>query len=620
MLKAPPPGTDARVSTKHAGQAPGHRTTLANQQDQQRQQAGERAPSAAPPALGAFAPVLDELLDCIALLSADTRILYANPALCELTGSHREQLLGSTAAQQLQGFLGPEDFVQVVQNMRARFQHEPVVPQPRRMLRADGTERWVHIVSSPLEPGTCGEAALLVVIRDISSLKQVELELRQQREALHVAKERLRDHDGLTDLPRRRLFLDRLSQACVQLGRRGETVAVAVLDLDRFKMLNDSLGTHAGDQILQQVAQRLQHGLRAGDVVARLGTDEFGIVLVGVGRAEDAGVVVQRRLMGALASSFEIGQQRVVITASVGVALASTPDSSADQLIEDAYAALGRAKLRGGANFLFHEPGMNDRVMEFIQTQRSLVDALEKQEFRLHYQPIVSTTSGHIESLEALLRWQRPDIGLVPPGEFIPVLEETGLIRQVGAWVIGEAARQVGAWQREGVAVVPVAVNLSPVQFQDEGLLDHITDAVLRAGIQPELLAFELTESTYMDDIEHSRCLLQELQDRGHSIAVDDFGTGHSSLAYLESLPVNVLKIDMSFVRRLLTSPKNSAIIDAIITMARGLELRTLAEGVETHQQYARLQQLHCDLAQGWFRSPAVPPPQAAAMLGRLRG
>ncbi len=567
------------------------------------------------PSLGAFAPVLDELLDCVAMLDASTRILYVNPAMCELTGLDPEELEGFEAADRLQRFLEHDDFLEVAQNMMASMRDEPNETVPRRITRGDGTERWVHIVSSALAPGTCGDAALLVVMRDITSLKRVELELREQRDALNQARKHLVEHDSLTDLPNRRLFVERLSQALAQLRRSQDTVAVAVLDLDRFKMLNDSLGHATGDRILREVASRLQRELREGDIVGRLGTDEFGIALVGIDRAEDAGVVVQRRLMGALAPSFDVGGQPVVVTSSVGITLASDQGSGATKLIEDAYAALGRAKQLGGAGFLFHEPGMNDRVTEFIRTQRSLVDAMVNGELVLHYQPYVSTTSGHIEGLEALIRWQRPGVGLVPPGQFIPVLEETGMIRQVGAWVIGEAARQIGAWQQEGLPVVPVAVNISPVQFRAKGLLEHIGQALEHAGIAPELLAFEITESTFMDDIQHSRRLLQALRDRGHSIAVDDFGTGHSSLAYLKSLPVDVLKIDMSFVRELLTDPDNAAIVLAIIQMARGLELRTLAEGVETPQQYERLQQLRCDLAQGWFRSPAVPPDRAADLL-----
>jgi diguanylate cyclase (GGDEF)-like protein/PAS domain S-box-containing protein len=530
-------------------------------------------------------------------------ITYANDAVVHLSGFARAELVGQRMSVFRSGKQSPELYQKLWQTIRAGEVWRSVMENRAK----DGSLFLLDMTIQSLKDERGQIDHFVMTAKDVTQEKAYE-------ERLH----RLANFDSLTELPNRRLFVERLSQACARTSRQDRMVAVVVLNLDRFKRINDSLGYQLGDEVLQEVARRLTAALREGDIVARLGTDEFGVALVDVDSVEDVVLVVEKQLIGVLQAPIAVGGEEAVATASAGITVLSAERADARHLLEDAYAALERAKKLGGNNYKFHEPGMNDRVVEFVKTQRRLVDALAGSEYVLHYQPYVALDTGRPAGMEALLRWRQPDGSLVPPGRFIPVLEETGMILEVGRWIISEAARQIQAWQMAGVPVVPVSVNLSPIQFRDRSLAPFIQETMKEAGVAPDLLVFEITESTFMDDITHSQQVLQDLQDLGHAISVDDFGTGYSSLAYLKSLPVDNLKIDISFVRDLLNDPESASIVRAIIQMAQGLELKTIAEGVEEEAQYDLLRTLHCDFVQGYYKARPTPADQISALLERL--
>ncbi len=548
-----------------------------------------------------LAMAVEQSDDWIVITDPHGAISYVNAAVCRLSGYTGEELIGRTPALFQSGTHDASFYRTLWSDLQQGGGWRGILENRAK----DGSLFQLDATIQPLLGPDGGISHFVSTGRDVTKLRAYEDRLL-----------RMAHYDTLTELPNRSLFAERLSHACTHVARGTGMVAVAVMDIDRFKMLNDGLGYAGGDNILQELASRLRAVVREGDTVARLGTDEFGVALVGIDRAEDVGLVVRQRLMGALHDPFHVGDQQAVVTASVGIAICSDGASDVHKLLADAYAALDRAKQLGGNGFVFHQPSMNDRVTEFVQTQRRLAEALELDQYVLHYQPYVELAQGQAAGMEALLRWQPPGQALVPPGRFIPILEETGMIRQVGAWVIREAARQIGAWLRSGVAVVPVSVNLSPIQFREPGLVALIDRAVADAGIPAKLLNLEITESTFMADIEHSREVLRQLRERGHAVLVDDFGTGHSSLAYLRTLPVDLLKIDMSFVRELPTDSGSVALINAIIQMAHGLGLRTVAEGVETHKQNETLRHLRCDLAQGWHHARPMPAARVATLLG----
>jgi len=545
----------------------------------------------------------EQSADWIVITDPQGIATYANEAVRRISGYGPEELLGRKTSALRSGKHGQDFYRDMWSTISAGRTWRSLVENRAR----DGRSFLLDMTIQPLKDADDRITHYVSTGRDVTQEKAYE-------ERLH----RLANFDALTELPNRQLFVERLGQACARSVRQERLVAVVVLDLDRFKMLNESLGYQAGDEILREVPRRIGWLLREGDIIARLGADEYGIALVDVESLEDVVMVVEECLLGALRSPFATGEEGAIVSASIGITVLSDERAEPGQLLEEAYAALDLAKKRGGNGYVFHQPGMNAKVAEFMQIQRRLANALSGREFVLHYQPYVELAKGKPAGMEALLRWRQPDGSLVPPGRFIPVLEETGMIKEVGAWIIGEAAAQVGRWWQAGTPVVPVAVNLSPVQFRDQNLVSSIQEAVERAGIPPTLLAFENTESTFMDDIQHSQQVLRRIQTLGHAISVDDFGTGYSSLAYLKSLPVDALKIDMSFIRDLLSDPDSASIVTAIIQMAHSLDLKTIAEGVEDEQQYKVLRILRCDFAQGWYKARPTPAEEIEGLLREL--
>ena len=437
---------------------------------------------------------------------------------------------------------------------------------------------------------------------DLEERKRVEQSIR------HIA-----HHDALTGLPNRSLFRDRLTHAMAQADRYHQKLAVMFLDLDRFKAINDTLGHNVGDQLLKIAAERLRSCVRDSDTVARLGGDEFTVIVEDIVEDHDAAAVAQK-ILDTLSQPFNLYGHEVFISVSVGVTLYPSDDENADNLLRNADSAMYRAKEFGRNNFQFYVAEMNIKARERLRLESSLRRALDRNEFMLYYQPRVSLESGRVIGAEALLRWRHPEMGLVPPSEFIPILDETGMIIPVGDWALREACRQNREWQDRGLPPIRVAVNLSVRQFIQKDLADTIVRALEAANLSAEHLEVEITEDLFLEHNQTNIITLARLKNMGIHISLDDFGTGYSSLSYLKRLPIDTLKIDQSFVRDI-GDPDNKAIASAIIAMASSLRLNVLAEGVETDEQLAFLRAQGCNEIQGFSFSHPLPADEFAQLL-----
>ncbi|WP_296948901.1 bifunctional diguanylate cyclase/phosphodiesterase [uncultured Massilia sp.] len=451
-------------------------------------------------------------------------------------------------------------------------------------------------------------------LRGIANILATAVERHDARSRLTY----LAQYDPLTSLPNRRRLQSCLEDAIVQAGRAGQQAAVMFVDLDRFKNVNDMLGHGVGDQLLVQAAQRLQACARPGDVVARLGGDEFALVLPQLAAIDDAAPVA-RRIIDALAQPFQLQGQQLFVSASIGIAGYPADGADAEALLKNADTAMYDAKSGGRNGFRFFQPAMHEQAALRLQTENQLRLALERGEFLLHYQPKLDLAGGAVSGFEALLRWNHAQRGMVGPLEFISILEDTGLILAVGEWVIAEVCRQLKAWQAQGLAQPPVAINLSARQLQQPDLAERIERIVTASGVDPGLLEFELTESMLMTDPEAVVATLARLKALGMRLSVDDFGTGYSSLAYLKRFPLDALKIDRTFVRDLPDDPDDAAITKAVIRLAHSLNLKVVAEGVETLAQLRELDQYDCDEIQGWYVGRPQPPAACAALLADAR-
>lgn len=423
----------------------------------------------------------------------------------------------------------------------------------------------------------------------------------------------LSQHDALTGLANRALFQDRLGHAVARADRAGEAVALISVDLDHFKDFNDALGNRFGDELLKTAAGRLKECVREGDTVARLGSDEFGVILEDVSDVPFV-VSVARRISEVLSRPFEVRGEEMIMSAGMGIAIC--PPSKPERLVREASAALQRAKSAGTGEYCFFSSEMNVEAFEQLAFESSLRLALERGEFELHYQPQVELSTGRIVGAEALLRWNRPGLGLMPPSKVIPVLERNGMILAVGAWVIETACEQSRAWREQGLPPLRMAVNLSPKQFAQPNLSEVISKALARASLAPEDLELEITESLLMDDTEESETKLEVIKaERGVRVSIDDFGTGYSSLAYLKRFPLDVLKVDRSFIWDLTEEADDASIVAAIIGLAHNLRLKVIAEGVETSAQLDYLRRQGCDEAQGYYFSRPIPATDFARLL-----
>ena len=425
---------------------------------------------------------------------------------------------------------------------------------------------------------------------------------------LEAANKQLRHlvtHDPLTSLPNRVLLDDRMSQAIVHAERAGEGFAVCVLDLDRFKLINDSLGHHAGDELLKHVARRLTSAVRSVDTAARLGGDEF-VLIINQARVPADAEQVAHKVLEALQASVQIGDLEVHTSASIGIAFYPGDGTTIDALYAHADAAMYCAKQRGGSGVECFASTMNLATEDRIRFEGDLHRALKLQQFELRYQPKYNATTKKIHSVEALIRWQHPERGLLQPEQFIPLAEESGLIVPIGEWVLREACRQVAVWQKQGLPTLRIGVNISALQFRRLDLVDTVRRALADAGVDAKYLEIELTETAVMSDPEESLDILERLSRMGVIVSVDDFGTGYSSMSYLRRFPIDKLKIDRSFIANVMTSADDASIVRAIISLAHGLRLKVVAEGVESAEQVQFLQDLGCDQYQGFYFSRPV--------------
>lgn len=424
----------------------------------------------------------------------------------------------------------------------------------------------------------------------------------------------LANFDLLTSLPNRILFRDRLGLAISRAPWRKRAVGVLLLDLDRFKVVNEMLGHGMGDLLLKEVSKRLAAAVREGDTVARLGDDTFGLILDDLAQPADS-FRVSQKVLDTLSKPIELKGQEVFVSASIGIAIFPNDGEEIDPLMKHADTAMYRAKEQGGNNYQLCSPAMNQHATKRLALENNLRHALERQEFLLHYQPKVDLATGQIVGAEALVRWKSPEVGMVSPAEFIPLAEETGLIVPIGEWILRTACAQNKAWQQRGLSPVRMGVNLSVRQLQRQNLIGTIAHALNETGLDPNYLELELTESIIMKSNESTMAELRELHLGGIEISIDDFGTGYSSLSYLKRLPIDTLKIDKSFVQDVATDPDDAAIVAAIITMAHTLKLKVVAEAVETVEQLEFLRSLKCDRMQGYLFSKPLPAEEITRLL-----
>jgi diguanylate cyclase (GGDEF)-like protein/PAS domain S-box-containing protein len=472
------------------------------------------------------------------------------------------------------------------------------------LTRRDGHEIFIEDSASPIHNRQGEITGSVIVFRDVTTARALSEQIRHASE-----------HDFLTDLPNRLLLNDRLGQAIALAQRHKGHVAVLLLDLDRFKHINDSLGHLVGDKLLESVAQRLLACIRTPDTVSRQGGDEFVLVLQEVQGPEDAAVTA-RRVLKAVSKAHSIDGHNLFVTASIGVSMYPADGLNAESLLKNADIAMYQAKDNGRQCCKFFEPAMNIRAVERQTIEEDLRYALERNEFTLDYQPKIDIGTGIITGVEALIRWMHPTRGRVPPLKFIQVAEDSGLILPIGDWVLREACTQARAWVDQGLPFTTMAVNVSAVQFRDEHFLEGIFAALADTGLDPGSLELELTESVLMQQPELAASILKKLRDKGVTVSVDDFGTGYSSLSYLKKLPLDILKIDQSFIRKLSENPDDAAIAIAIISMGQSLNLRVIAEGVESAEDLEFLRTHGCDEAQGFYFSQPVPPKEFARLLG----
>ena len=471
------------------------------------------------------------------------------------------------------------------------------------LIRRDGLESPIEDSAAPIHNRDGQVAGAVIVFHDVSQSRAMALEM------AHLAQ-----HDFLTGLPNRLLLTERFSHAIGLAQRHSKQVGLLFLDLDNFKHINDSLGHAIGDQLLQSVANRLVASVRATDTVCRQGGDEFVILLDEIGQPQDAAHVAET-LRTALDVPHLIGGHELHTSLSVGISIYPDDGTEVDVLMQNADTAMYHAKASGRNNYQFFRDDMNVRAVRRRLVEGSLRRALKQEEFLLHYQPKIDLVSGTMTGAEALVRWQDPEHGLVYPAQFVPIAEENGLIVPVGRWVLREACRQVQAWLDSGLCAVPVAVNISAVEFRHEGFLDGVALILKETGLDPRYLELELTESILMHDAEASAKVLEALKAMGVQLAIDDFGTGYSSLSYLKRFPIDTLKIDQSFMRDIATNADDATIVDAVIGMGRNLKQRVIAEGVETHEQLAFLQDRQCDVGQGFHFSHPLSAEDFARLL-----
>jgi diguanylate cyclase (GGDEF)-like protein/PAS domain S-box-containing protein len=534
--------------------------------------------------------IIDSSLEGIMVTDAAGIIESVNPAFTRLTGYSEQEVVGKSPSILSSGRHDQAFYQAMWQQLNGTGCWQGEVWNRRK----DGEifPELLTITAIHDEAGAISHYASL--FSDISKLKENEEHIRN-----------LAYYDPLTNLPNRRLFKDRLSVALAHAHRNQGRLAVMFVDLDRFKRINDSLGHGVGDSLLQEVATRLLAAVREDDTVARMGGDEFIILLAEVTEMENV-VACARRITAAMSQPIVAGGQELLVSCSIGISIYPDDGSDCETLVKNADTAMYRAKDAGRNNFQLYSPGMNTRSLEHLAMELSLHKALELGELEVYYQPLFSAGEGRLLGAEALLRWNHPLLGRVPPADFIPLAEETGQIVPIGEFVLRQVCRQINLWQGVGLGKLNIAVNVSARQFQDKEFLHSVAELLGEEGIDSSLLTFELTESMLVDDALESIRTMAALRNMGIALSVDDFGTGYSSLSYLRRFPINKLKIDRSFIRECGDNGEDAAIVLAVIGLGHGLGLEVVAEGVENEAQLGFLRQSGCDVIQGFYYSPAV--------------
>ena len=547
---------------------------------------------------------LNSISDAVIGTDMSGNVDYLNVAAESMTGWTREEARGLPIAE----------VMHIINGTTRESERNPVelVLQLNRpmgltagtvLVRRDGKEAPIEDSAAPIHDLNGQIAGAVIVFHDISAAQAMRMKM------AHLA-----HHDFLTNLPNRLLLNDRITQAIALAKRRGTHLAVLFLDLDNFKHINDSLGHETGDKLLQSVALRLSACVRGSDTISRLGGDEFVVLVTEDKYAEDAALTADK-IIAALAAPHAIDKRELHVTTSIGISVYPTDGENTETLIKNADTAMYHAKEKGRDNYQFFRHEMNVRAVERHVVESHLRHALERQEFVLHYQPKVNLATGAITGAEALLRWMHPEWGMVLPERFVPVAEDCGLIVPIGRWVLREACAQARRWEDAGLKPASIAVNISALEFRRGDFVEGVRAILHETGLAPCCLQLEITESVLMHNAETSTAILQQLKDMGVQLAVDDFGTGYSSLSYLHLFPIDVLKIDGSFVHDIDSANGNGIIVSAVIAMGTSLKQRVIAEGVEKQGQLAFLKAQHCEEGQGYFFSRPLVAEEFATLL-----
>lgn len=523
----------------------------------------------------------------VVITDTEGTIEYVNSTFTEVTGFQPEEAIGQTPGILKSGNTPEAVYDELWSTIKAGLQWQGELNNKKK----NGELFWEYVIISPIKNVDGDITHFLAVKEDVSLRKEYEERL------LHQA-----NYDDLTDLPNRLLAMDRLAQAATAAARDGESVALLCVNLDNLKKVNDVLSHAAGDQVLQETAKRITRNVQSGHTVARLGADEFLVILPGIKAGVFAEVVAQR-ILNACAEPYMAEGNEFRLSARIGVTISPNDGTDPNVLLRNAHAAMVRAKEKGGNTYRFFTSAMDQESLDRLHMENLLRRALDNEELFVHYQPLVKVGTGEVIGAEALVRWENPELGFVPPDKFIPLAEATGLIVPLGAWVLETACQDAKAWQPEDGSVFRIAVNFSALQFQESGILDVVGAALEKAGLAPECLEVEVTERLVMDEEAQSTAVLHGLSTLGAGLSIDDFGTGYSALGYLKRYPFDTLKIDRSFVQEVNSNPEDAALANAIIAMAHGLGLKVIAEGVETQDQLSYLRFQGCDFAQGYLFS-----------------
>ena len=547
---------------------------------------------------------LNSIGDAVLCTDVSGNITYLNLVAETMTGWCREEAIGKPLAE----------VFQIIDGATRKTAQDPMVmavEQDRTvgltmnciLIRRDGFESTIEDSAAPIHDRFGGITGAVIVFHDVSAARAMSIQM------THSA-----HHDVVTDLPNRLLLNDRINQTISLAHRQNRPFAVLFLDLDHFKYINDSLGHAIGDQLLQSVSKRLLSTVRGSDTVSRQGGDEFVILLSEIAYPENAATSAKKILLS-LSVPHSIEGRDLDIAGSIGISIYPEDGENADALIKNADTAMYHAKEIGRNNFQFFKAEMNRKAVERQSLEGSLRRALDRGEFLLHYQPKVDLCTGQITGAEALIRWQHPDRGLVSPAQFVPIAEDCGLILPIGQWVLRTACRQAREWLDAGVPIKRVSVNVSATEFKAKVFVEEVKTALRETCLEAGYLDLEITEGVLMGNVKSTAAVLRELKRMGVHLAVDDFGTGYSSLSYLQQFPIDILKIDQSFVHQISSDPNDSAIVRAIIDMAKNLEKRVIAEGIETQEQLALLQSWHCGEGQGYLFSCPVPAAEFTHLL-----